>query len=88
MSAATARPQAETFPVPGHDVEVQLRPIYYGSTHGYRYGVRVLEVRERPVKDDWRQIGTEVLYADQQEARAAANAKWTQLRDGDWRRTA
>jgi hypothetical protein len=77
-----------TMRVPDHDVEVQLRPIRYGAKHGTKYGVRVLEVRDRPVKDDWRQIGTEVVYDDEQTARAAANARWTEIRNGEWRRTA
>lgn len=77
-----------TVRVPGHDVEVQLRSISYGPKHGTKYGVRVLEVRDRPVKDDWRQIGSEVLYPDLDTARAAANAKHAELAAGDWRRTA
>lgn len=77
-----------TVRVPGHDVEVQLRPIFYGQTHGYRYGVRVLEVRDRPVKDDWRQIGSETVYDTEEQARAAANAEYARIAAGEWRRTA
>lgn len=61
---------SKTFRVPDHDVEVQLRSINYGS-RGTKFAVRVLEVRDRPVKDDWRQIGTEVVYAHYDEARDA-----------------
>jgi hypothetical protein len=78
----------EYHPVPGHDVEVGLRAIYQGAKHGWKFGVRVLEVRVPAVKDDWRQIGSEVVYADEAEAREAANAKWMDLKVGDWRRTA
>lgn len=73
-----------THRVPGHDVEVQLRRL---PGMPVRYAVRTLEVRERPAKDDWRQVGTEVTYDDYEAARTAANARWTELRDGDWRRT-
>lgn len=77
----------QTHRVPGHDVEVQLRPINYGPKHGTKYAVRVLEIRDRPVKNDWRQIGTEIIYDTFDAARDAANQRWTELAAGDWRRT-
>ena len=76
--------QSITHRVPGQDYEVELRSVYMGSAHGYHWSVRVLRVdptRRVQIKDDWRQVGSDISFgSDREAARAYANQLWTNPR--------